>query len=161
MKSVHFIFIIFAAMLSTSCSTNEEISDSEKQLIIEALQSRLDDYADAFKQKDLDRMLSFWSNDPDFAYAFDGSLSTNYDSVIAIRIGNHLPKVQEVPYFDFNLESGNVFSDEAASVAAKSDWAQVLTTGDTVRARATMVLVFKKKNGEWSVVQSSGTHVRY
>jgi hypothetical protein len=106
-------------------------------------------------------MLSFWSNDPDFAYAFDGSLSTNYDSVIVIRLQNHLPRVQEVPYFDFIVESRTVLSKEAASVAAKSDWAQVLTTGDTVRARGTMLLVFKKKNGQWSVVQSSGTHMRY
>ena len=76
MKSIHYLLVVWAVLLSTSCSSHEEISDSEKQLIIEELQNRLNDYADAFERKDLDWILNFWSNDPDFAYASDGTLIT-------------------------------------------------------------------------------------
>jgi hypothetical protein len=161
MKSIHYLLVVLAVSLSTSCSTQEEISDSEKKLIIEELQSRLNDYADAFERKDMEGMHNFWSNNPDFAYAGDGIISTNYDSVITYRIQNHLPKVQEVPYFDFIIERGSILSKDAASVVSKFDWAQVLTTGDTIRSRGSWLFVFKKINDQWSVVQSAGTHLMY
>lgn len=147
--------------LISSCNANKEISEFEKQKIIDELQSRLNGYTDAFKRKDIDWMFNFWSNDPDFAFASDGNLITDYDSVFKIRMQNRLPKVQEVPYFDFVIERGTVLSKDAASVATRFDWAQIETSGDTARARGTWLFVFKKKNGQWSVVQSAGTHIRY
>lgn len=160
MKSIHFLLFLLAILLS-SCSANEEISDSEKRVILEELQNCLNDYADAFKRKDIAGVLDFWSNTPDFAFAGDGKLITDYDSVFKPRMQNRLPKVQEVPYFNFVVERGAILSMDAVSVASTFDWAQVETSGDTVRARGTWLFVFKKKDGQWSVVQSAGTHILY
>jgi hypothetical protein len=160
MKSIHFLLVLLAIILS-SCNAKEEISDSEKRLIIEELQSRLNDYSDAFKRKDIVGVLNFWSNTPDFAFAGDGKLITDYDSIFVPRMQNRLPKVQEVPYFDFVVERGAILSKDAVSVTSTFDWAQIETTGDTVRARGTWLFVFMKKNGQWSVVQSAGTHILY
>lgn len=104
---------------------------------------------------------NFWSDNSDFAYAADGRLSINYDSVIIYRMQNHLPKVTEVLYFNFIIERGSILSKDAASVVSNFDWAQILTSGDTIRAKGTWLFVFKKIDAQWSVVQSAGTHIRY
>ena len=161
MKSIHYLLVVLAIILLSSCGAHEEVSDSEKQLIIKELQGRLDDYVDAFERKDLEGMLDFWSNTPDFAYAGDGILSTDYDSVMIIRLQNHLPKVKAIPYFNFEIERGTILSKDAASVVSIFDWAQVLTSGDTIRAKGTWLFVFKKINDHWGVVQSAGTHILY
>ena len=106
-------------------------------------------------------MQHLWSDNPDFAYAADGSLSTNYDSIAIYRMQNYLPNVQDVPYFKILIESGTILSKNAASVVSTFDWAQILTSGDTLRSKGTWLFVFKKDDNQWSVVQSAGTHIMY
>ena len=154
-------FAVVLSVLLSSCSNRTEISESEKRVIVQELQNRLDEYSDAFKKKNLDMMLEFWAKTQDFAFASDGRLITEYDSVYIPRLQNHLPKVKEVPYFGFNVEKVAVLSMDIASAATSFDWAQILTSGDTIKAKGTWLFVFKKMNDQWNFIQSAGTHIRY
>ena len=161
MKPICYLLIVVAILLLNSCSSNKEISATEKQLIVEELQKTLDVYAKAFKNKDIEGIHNFWSKNPDFVFASDGKLLTDYDSVITYRYPRLFNRLQEVMYFDYTNGHGTVLSREAASLASNFDIGYVLQSGDTVQFRGTWLFVFKKFDEQWSVVQSAGTHIIY
>ena len=161
MRSTNVLIVIISIFLFNCCNTNEEISESEKQIIIEELQETLDSYKMAFEKKDMEGVQNFWSDNPDFVYAGDGKLLTDYDSVISYRFPRLFKRLQKVLYFEFTNGHGAVLSKDAASIAYDFDCGYVLQSGDTVQFRGTWLFVFRKLDDQWSVVQSAGTHIIY
>jgi len=87
--------------LYTNSSRSEELSEEEKEQIeLEILQT-VEDYVEEVKSRDLEGILSFWSDSEDFIHAGDGSIFGGYEKWSNwIRMGIKNDVVDEYLYWN-------------------------------------------------------------
>ena len=152
--------LLFPALQLDAQEEKKKISDEEKQKIALEIQDRLDGYGEALKNKDLEWYHSFWSNEPDFVFAGDGQVLTDYDAAVTQRFQGFFPQLKDVLYFEFTNGNITVLSKDAASYVANFEWSLLMNSGDTLQSKGSWLYVFKKANDQWSVVHSAGTHIQ-
>ena len=134
------------------------MSQEERQNVVAEIHERLDSYADAVTRLDIDAMLSFWMDSEEFVFAGDGVILGGYDewtSLMSQRSG----ETEQWLHFNFHNVKVVVLSRNAASATVELDNRRVWANGDTASTGGAWTYVLRKDEGEWKVIQTTGTHV--
>ncbi len=159
MKRYFFLFLA-CVIITQGCTNNstEVLTEQEKAIITEEVKARVDDYFDAAKQLDHERLLDFWANTERFVIAVDGSLVVGYDKH-SIQYKDFNLNIDKVNYFEKNDPHVYVLARDAASYATEFRFSLTMKSGDTLNAKGSFMHVFKKFDDTWRVVHCAGTHI--
>lgn len=136
----HHLMIGYICFLLTSCNKPDNLSEESKVTITQAVENRVNGYAEAVKRHDTDWLLNFWSSEKDFVIADDGELVADYESGIAKPTRDFISNLKEVLYFEFSNGHAYVLNENAASYTTNFDWGVVLLSGDTIKSRGTWLI---------------------
>lgn len=135
------------------------INEAERASIAAAIEQRVDGYFEAARRQDVQWLLGFWANIPEFVIAGDGEVKVGYEDGIATPTRQWFAGLKTVLVSEHMNGHAYVLARDAASYTTEFRWSIVRTAGDTVTSHGAWTYVFKKLNGEWRVVQSAGTHL--
>jgi len=126
MKREILLFALCVFLLQ-GCSkkSTEIITDQEQTTIVKEVEARVDDYFDAIKRLDLDRMLDFWADTDGFVFAGDGSLVIGYDKYAA-QLKDFISKIEKVNSIAKNNSQVYVLARDAASYAMEYNWSMTI-----------------------------------
>ena len=145
-----------SGLVLVGCSAAEaSFGEVQRDQVVAEVQQRLDDYATAVTSRDIDAILSFWSDS--LVFAGDGSILGGYEEWAPIaRQDNEL--AQEWIHWTW----GNVhilpLSPDAASATLEFEYEKILVAGDTVTGYGSWTYVFKKGPDGWQVHHANGHH---
>jgi ketosteroid isomerase-like protein len=160
MHSLKTVFVV-GILFMGGCTQNNYSSEEEKAALISEIKQLLDEYPEAVKRKDLDWFSSFWSNEKDFVFAFDGHVHTDYDKWFSDYYREGLSNLKVLTHFEWSNPSVAVLDKNLVSYTTNFNWRMVTVSGDTVKSNGSALYIFKKSDGRWSVVNSAGTHIYY
>lgn len=146
------------ALVGCAANPGAELSESETARIAAEVETRIDEYPDALKRRDVEWYHAFWGDFDGFVVAGDGELVSSPE-VWAAQVRQGVEGVQELLDFEFLDRHTYVLARDAAVHSTRFRWAVVTTTGDTLRSHGSWSYVMKNFDGLWRVVHSAGTHV--
>ncbi len=157
----HYFFLFLLCLLITQgCGNNstEVLTEQEKAIITEEVKARVDDYFDAAKQLDHERLHDFWANTEGYVVAGDGTLVEGYDKHM-IQYKDSISNIEMYNYVEQNDPHVYVLARDAVSYAIEFSYGFTTKSGDTLNVKGSWMLVFKKFDDTWRVVHSAGTHI--
>lgn len=111
----------------------------------------------AAKSKDVEGMLSFWSDSEDFIHAGDGSIFGGYEKWSNwMRSKND--EIDEWLYWNNTDIHVIVLARNAAAYTMNFEFA-FIEGGETRKVKGSWTYVFRKTQSSWQVVMSNGTHI--
>ena len=150
---------LLLAVVVVGCVASEpdEMSPAERQAVAAEIRERLDEYAEAVTNQDINAMLSFWSDSEDFLFAGDGVILGGYEEWAPLTT-KHNAETKRWLRWNWHNVHVVVLSQNAASATVALDYSKISTDGDTVSADGSWTYVFKKYDGDWKVIQTNGSH---
>lgn len=143
---------------SDNSSMSDVLTAEEKEQIEAEIRQTVEDYVEAVKAKDLEGMLSFWSDSDDFLLAGDGSIFGGYEKWSGWLIKrNKNDVVDEWLYWHNTDIHVNVLARNAAAYTMNFEDA-FIEGGETRTVKGCWTYVFRKSELGWQVVVSNGTH---
>lgn len=122
------------------------------------VRDRLDKYAAANTKKDLDAILSFWSDSDDFVFAGDGTILGGFDRWAAVA-RNDVDQTDRWNYWNWENMHILPLSRDAASVTLEFEYEKVVVQVETVRGYGSWTYVMKRTETGWQVYQANGHHI--
>ena len=151
--------IAASALLVAACGTSEKSSfdESQQQAVALEIHQRLDEYSDAVTRRDLDAILSFWSDSGELVFAGDGAILGGYDewATIARRDNEH---VDHWIHWTWNNVHVLPLSRNSASATLEFNYEKVLLSGENVKGYGSWTYVFRRTPDGWKVFHSNGHH---
>ena len=126
--------------------------------IDEAVTARMYAYVDAYKDLDIDRIVSFYSKNPKFKVYADGQ-AFDRDGLIALvkdllnTLSGFLAKWEYVEV--------TPLGDNAALAAAKFTRDMTETSGNVTADWGTVTWVWVREGDEWMLIHGQGVHYPY
>ena len=152
------IYILFiSAIIGCQESGSNELTDQERQNLEGEIIERLNNYADAVVNKNIDDILSFWSNSDDFVFAGDGAIIGGYNEWAAIAIRDNDQALKWINW-NWNNVHIKILSKESASATVEFNYKKINIQQDTISGYGSWTYVFLKNKDEWKVIQSNGHH---
>jgi len=134
-----------------------DLTETEKAVIADAVEARIDAYGDAARAKDIDWFMGFWADIDDFVLAGDGNLVDRDTWEQQVR--SAVSDTRAMLNFEFFNRHTYVLARDAAVHTTQFRWAYETTSGDTLRMHGSWSYVLKSFDGVWQVVHSAGTHL--
>jgi ketosteroid isomerase-like protein len=137
----------------------EVLTEEEKEQIeLEILQT-VEDYVEKVKSRDLEGILSFWSDSEDFIHAGDGSIFGGYEKW-SNWIRRHITNdaIEEYLYWNNTDIHVIVLARNAAAYTMNFENA-FMENSETRKVTGSWTYVFRKSESCWQVVMSNGTHI--
>lgn len=159
--------LLLAVQISTSlilfltgCSNKEllqtELSKAEKEEIRAEIIQIVDDYFEAVKSNDIERILAFWSSSDEFIHAGDGSVFGGYKEWSSYL--REWTKPDRIWLYWNNKDIHVVVIDKVAASYTMNFENSFIEKNDTVRVKGSWTYVFRKEGSEWKVIASNGMH---
>ena len=144
---------------SDNSSQSTELPEEVKKKIDLEIRQRVDDYFENVKSKDIEGMLSFWSDSEDFIHAGDGRIFGDYNKWSNwLKNRNRKGTVDEWLYWNNTDIHIIVLSRNAAAYTMNFENA-FIENGKTRKVTGSWTYVFRKSESGWQVVMSNGTHI--
>ena len=152
-------FVLLMGCGNDNSSGSEELTDESKEQIEIEIRQTVDDYFENVKSKNLEAMLSFWSDSEDFIHAADGRVFGGYEKWSNWLIDqNKKDTFEEWLYWNNSDIHVIVLSRDAAAYTMNFENA-FIENGETRKVTGSWTYVFRKSELGWKVVMSNGTHV--
>ena len=147
-----------AASMNPDAEQHAPLSEEEEAAIAKTVEQTVLRYIEAIRKLDLERMLEFYADSDAFVYAGDGTLTAGYDAWAA-QLRETVGPLAAVHAIETTNPHTYVLGRDAAAYTMQFEWSMGTTAGDTVKSRGSWTYVFKRLDGHWKVVHSTGTHV--
>ena len=152
-------FVLLMGCGNDNSSGSEELTDESKEQIEIEIRQTVDDYFENVKSKNLEAMLSFWSDSEDFIHAADGRVFGGYDKWSNWLIDqNKKDTFEEWLYWNNSDIHVIVLSKDAAAYTMNFENSFV-ENGETRKVTGSWTYVFRKSELGWQVVMSNGHHI--
>jgi ketosteroid isomerase-like protein len=156
--TIYSAFLLFAGCNGDHSLGSHGLTEKLKGQIELEIRQRVDDY---FQAKDVEAMLSFWSDSEDFIHAGDGRIYGGYEKWSNwIKNWNREGNIDQVLYFNRSDIHVVVLSEDAAAYTMNFEWSFV-QNGETRIVPGSWTYVFRKSDLGWQVVMSNGTHIGF
>jgi ketosteroid isomerase-like protein len=153
------VFVLLVGCRIDNSSEPEELSIESMEQIESEIRQTVDDYFENVKSKNLDAMLSFWSDSEDFIHAGDGSVFGGYEKWSNwLTDRNKKGTVEEWLYWNNSDIHVIVLSKDAAAYTMNFENA-FIENGETRKVTGSWTYVFRKSELGWQVVMSNGHHI--
>ena len=133
------------------------MTPADKATISSEIEERVQDYVDALKAKDIERVLAFCSDSPRFVHAGDGEIFGGHAKWSAL-IRDTIEQIDHVLYWnndDIHIEP---LALDAAVYTMNFEAAWVKKDGEKVEFTGSWTYVFQKFGSEWQIIHSNGAH---
>jgi ketosteroid isomerase-like protein len=156
LPELRFLTTALFGLALCGCSAAESGFDqAQRELVVAEVQQRLDDYATAVTSRDIDAILSFWSDS--LVFAGGGSILGGYEEWAPIaRQDNEL--AQQWMHWTWDNVHILPLSPDAASATLEFEYEKILAAGDTVTGYGSWTYVLKKGPDGWQVHHGNGHH---
>lgn len=152
-------FVLLMGCNIDNSSRSEGLTDESKVQIELEIRQTVDDYFENVKSKNLEAILSFWSDSEDFIHAGDGSVFGGYEKWSSwLKDMNNKGTVEEWLYWNKSDIHVIVLSKDAAAYTMNFESA-FIENGETRTFTGSWTYVFRKSESKWKVVMSNGTHI--
>ena len=153
------VFISVFLVWISACGDSEFVMDEEtRELVVTEVTERLDRYAADVTSKDLEAMLSFWSDSSEFVFAGDGVVLGGFEDWIPITTNDNEQTDKWIHWTWSNVHILPL-SRDAASATLEFDYQKVLLTGETARGYGSWTYVMKRTGSGWQVLHGNGHHI--
>ena len=129
---------------------------AQRAQVASEIRLRLDQYAAAVTAKDLDGILSFWSDS--LVFAGDGAILGGYDEWAPIARQDNETTDRWIHWTWDNVHILPL-SPEAGSATVEVTYQKILLTGDTVNGSGSWTFVLRREPEGWQVVHGNGHHL--
>ena len=155
------LVVALSATFITRCDRQDrsQVTDQQRDRIVAEVQQRLDQYAAAVTRKDVEAMLSFWSDSDDFVFAGDGSILGGFDAWAPVTRRDN-DETQRWLYWNWRNVHILPLSLDAASATVEFEYSKISLQGNTVSGKGAWTYVLRRDVEGWKVVQSNGTHLQ-
>jgi len=144
-------------LLACACSPSARDFDSDAHAAVTSqIQERLDDYAASVTAKDLDGILSFWSDS--LVFAGDGEILGGYEAWAPIPMEDNETADHWI-HWTWDEVHMLPLSPEADAATVEFSYQKVLVTGDTVGGYGSWTYVLKRGPRGWQVYHGNGHHL--
>jgi len=150
--------VVLCGLLGCASPAPTQLDEAQRQLVIREVQQRLDQYAAAVTGKELDAILSFWSDSDDFVFAGDGSILGGFNQWAALAKQDN-EQAERWVYWNWRNVHILPLSRDAASATLEFEYEKVLLQGDTVQGHGSWTYVMKRTDAGWQVYQGNGHHI--
>jgi len=150
--------VLTGALLGCAAPPPPQMDEAQRQLVEGEVRERLDQYATAVTAKNLDAILSFWSDSDDFVFAGDGSILGGFDEWAAIATQDNERTDRWISWKWKHVQILPL-SRDAASVTLEFEYEKVLVEGDTVGGSGSWTYVMKRTDAGWQVYHGNGHHI--
>ena len=158
------IFGLMTVLLLAGCrngnfSGSEDLTDDTKRQIEIEIKQTVEDYLENAKSKNLEGILSFWSDSEDFVHAGDGNIFGGYQEWSHWLINRNKSGVVE-KWLDWNNSDVHIIVlDKNAAAYTTNFEMSFISQGDTTNIRGSWTYVFRRTEAGWKVITSNGTHI--
>lgn len=158
------IFSLIAFLLLVGCSNSnssglEKLTDDLRLQIEMEIRKTVEDYLENVKSKNLEGILSFWSDSEDFVHAGDGSIFGGYEEWSNWLINRNKSGVVEKWLYWNNSDIHVIVLDKNAAAYTTNLEMSFISQGDTTEVTGSWTYVFRRTEAGWKVITSNGTHV--
>ncbi len=150
-----------AVLLAFGCTApaTDELDSVTRETVRSAVEERVLGYFQAMRDSDLEYMLGYYADSDDFVYADFGNPTQGYDEYAAFLRG-FIESGMSVTSLEVDPPHIVVLSSTVASVNFEYSWTMADADGNPLSAVGAWTYVFKKIDGVWQVVHSTGAHLQ-
>jgi hypothetical protein len=120
----------------------------------QALTTLMDNLADAVKDVDVERYLTYFDKGDAFTFTQDGIVTRSWEGYADLKRGVWGEVLESVERFEYDLIVQPI-GDDAGVVTMTFDMKATMPTGDMLAGGGTYTAVCSKKSGEWKVVNGA------
>ena len=152
------IIIFTLSCLNTGIAGIDNIlAVTEKKQIESEIKQTVENYIKAVSSKDIEGILSFFSDSEDFLHAGDGTIFGGYEKW-ANWMKNWVKESGEFLYYNHDDIHVIVLSKNAAACTYQFDMA-FKEKGEIKKNKGCWTFVFRWTGSDWKVITSNGAHI--
>jgi hypothetical protein len=144
------LLIPFLVLLAACNTTDKPMTDEQKNAVKEEGSAVVNEFVNALKTSDLEKMKSLLANSPDYAYIVAGEVY-NYDQQVEMA-SQYLPYMKSQTFMT-KFEKYIILDPSCFTYIWKGDNGMYMKTGDsTILNDYVMALTFRKSEGSWKLI---------
>ncbi len=154
-------FSVAVVLLASGCipPPEAEMDAATKEAVRSAVEERVLGYFQAMRDSDLEYMLGYYADSDDFVYADFGNPTLGYDDYADFLRG-FVESGMSITSLEVDPPHIVVLSSSVASSSFEYSWTMADAEGNSLSAVGAWTYVFKKIDGVWQVVHSTGAHLQ-
>ena len=153
-------FLLLALLFFSGCQSKSvrELSLQDRDVIVQEIKQRLEEYRDAVMRRDLEEYLGFWSDSDEFVFAGDGRILGGYEEWAKLTT-QHNAETEKWLKWDYGDMHIVVLGQNAATCTTEIEMGKLNVDGSTQNLKVVWTYVFKRHGDVWRVIQTNGTHI--
>jgi hypothetical protein len=137
-------------LILAACTSNKTMTEEQKAAVKDEGSVVVNEFFDALKISDTDKLLSILINSPDYAYIVSGEVYT-YDQQVEMA-SQYMPYVDSQTFIT-KFEKYIIIDPACFSYIWKGDNGMYMKTGDSTILKDYLVaLTFRKDEGKWMLI---------
>jgi hypothetical protein len=157
-KCYSVVMSVLVVALAACSDSGRSLDEQTQELVVREIVERLDQYAADLTSKNLDAMLSFWSDSSDFVFAGDGVVLGGFEDWVPITTNDNDQTERWIHWTWSNVHILPL-ARNAASATLEFDYEKVLVTGETTRGYGSWTYVMQRTESGWQVFHGNGHHI--
>lgn len=142
--------VIILFFLSSGCKQSTELSEGESAIIVNTLMERTDEWGEAARNLDTEKVIDLFMNSEELWHAENGEIFPSY-SALDKFVTDFCESTEKM---DFKWVERQVFplANDAAVMSGVFTFEAIQQSGDVFSGRNAITYVFIKRDNTWKII---------